>query len=426
MRIPEIFKINLGTFNLLLILDFTLILLCKILTKYRFFNLQIAILNIYIKNFKVRNGMIIILLANSYSQQRDKKNEYNILKKFYLKNLINRNEEIARIGCLSVIRSDLEFTKKLLIHCKKKKFLFYFLKAIYNSRKQPFIDYLSFVKVAEYCKNKKISIENYMKVSCNVVGYNKKITNKHRKIYIRNFTFDKNNNNENNCFILISCDLDFFDIFSNHYVSNFRKFNNQTIHFHIVSNKPKYDIIDKFNALSQSYKNLGLSIEKEQRKNKVYITMSRFLVSLRLMEHYKLSVFINDIDLTPCFNMNSIIKKISTTKSNVGFYDENQKLPWTRFAAGLCFFKYKDKQSAEFLKKLSGFYAYKIRNYKNLFWSTDQLGLGLVQNKMNKKLKIFNFFNYKKILNFDKILSVPRGLALKKIKIKFANKKFDE
>ena len=71
--------------------------------------------------------MIIILLANSYSQQRDEKNEYNILKKFYLINLIKRNEEIARIGCLSVIRGDLEFTKKLLTHCKKKKnFILFF------------------------------------------------------------------------------------------------------------------------------------------------------------------------------------------------------------------------------------------------------------------------------------------------------------
>ncbi len=89
--------------------------------------------------------------------------------------------------------------------------------------------------------------------------------------------------------------------------------------------------------------------------------------------------------------MNLIVKKISTKKYNVGFYDEHQKIPWTRFAAGACFFKYKDKQSSKFLKKLTNFYDYKIKYHKQLFWSTDQFGLALIQNIMNKKLKIFNF-----------------------------------
>ena len=415
----------LNIINPLFLFNFLLIYLCKILTKYRFFYFQIVILNIYTICFKGRDSKLIMLLANSYSQQRDVKNEYNTLKKFYLLNTIKNNDDIARIGYLSVIQSNFQFTKRLLIDNKNNKILFFFLLAIYNSRKPPFIDYHSFIKVADLFKKKKFPIENYIKVSSNIIGYNKKIIIKNREVYLRNFLFDEKNKKKN-CFILISCDLDFFDIFSEHYVSNFRKLNDQIIHFHIVSNNLKKEIINKFNILNNTYKNLGLSIEKEQKKNKVYITMSRFLVSRQLMQYYKSDVFINDIDTTPCYNMNLIIKKITTKKYNVGFYDEHQKLPWTRFAAGVCFFKYQDKQSLKFLKKLTNFYDYKIKYNKQLFWSADQFGLGLIQNIMNNELKIFNFYNHRNILNFNKILYVPRVLALKKIKSKFKNRKLDE
>lgn len=418
----------LNIINPLFLFNFLLIYLCKILTKYRFFYFQIVILNIYTICFKGRDSKLIMLLANSYSQQRDVKNEYNTLKKFYLLNTIKNNDDIARIGYLSVIQGNFQFTKKLLIDNKNNKILFFFLLAIYNSRKPPFIDYHSFIKVADFYKKKKFPIENYIKVSSNIVGYNKKKIIKRRKFYLRNFIIGEENKNKNkkNCFILISCNLEFFDIFSEHYVANFRKFNDQIVHFHIVSNNSKKEIINKFNILNNSYKNLGLSIEKEQKKTKVYITMTRFLISRQLMEYYKSDVFINDIDLTPCYNMNLIIKKISTKKYNVGFYDEHQKIPWTRFAAGVCFFKYKDKQSSKFLKKLTNFYDYKIKYYDQLFWSADQFGLALIQNIMNKKLKIFNFYDYKNILDFNKIVYVPRTLALKKIKSKFNNRKIDE
>jgi hypothetical protein len=425
MRILEIFKMILNIINPLFLFNFFLIYLCKILTKYRFFYFQIIILNIYIIFFKGRDSKLIMLLANSYSQQREVKNEYNTLKKFYLLNIIKTNEDIARLGYLSVIQNDFEFTKKLLIDNKSEKILFFFLSAIFNSRKPPFIDYHSFLKVVDCYKKKKITIENYIKLSSNIIGYNKKTIAKKRKVYLRNFIFNKKNKKKG-CFILISCDLNFFDIFSEHYVSNFRKLNDQIVHFHIVSNNSKKEIINKFNKLNNYYKNLGLSIEKEQKKNKVYITMSRFLVSRKLMQYYKSDVFINDIDLTPCYDMNLIIKKITTKKYNVGFYDEYQKIPWTRFAAGVCFLKYKDKQSLKFLKKLTNFYDYKIKYHEQLFWSADQFGLALIQNIMNKELKIFNFYDYKNILDFNKIVYVPRTLALKKIKSKFNNKKLDE
>jgi hypothetical protein len=117
---------------------------------------------------------------------------------------------------------------------------------------------------------------------------------------------------------------------------------------------------------------------------------------------------------------------MSNSKCNIGLYDADQRIPWTRFAAGICYFKYKDSFSINFLSKLSGFYNYKIKYYKKLFWSSDQLGLTIVYYSMKKKLKVLNFYKYKKLFNENIVFSVPKNLAIKKIKAKFENKKFDE
>lgn len=79
-----------------------------------------------------------------------------------------------------------------------------------------------------------------------------------------------------------------------------------------------------------------------------------------------------------------------------------------------------------FLSDLSGFYNYKIKYYKELFWSSDQLGLTIVHSSMKKKLKVLNFFKYKKLFNENIVFSIPNKLAVKKIKAKFEDKKFDE
>ena len=110
----------------------------------------------------------------------------------------------------------------------------------------------------------------------------------------------------------------------------------------------------------------------------------------------------------------------------MGLYDDDQRIPWTRFAAGICYFKYKDKISAQFLVKLSEFYNYKIKHYKNLYWSADQLGLTIAHYNLRRKMKVMNLFKYKKLFSMNKIIFVPRLLAIKKIKAKFKVKKFDD
>jgi hypothetical protein len=408
-------------------LDHLLIIFCKILLKYRFLLVSEKIIEFYLKILKTNNSKIGILLANICSQRRDVKKEQKILKKFFNLGLIKNEDEIARIGYCSVIVKDFLFLKKLIFITKNNKILNLYLIALNKSKNFQFINFSSYIKVGNYFKKKKLTTYyNYIKLCMNFFGYNKKIKSKENNIYIKKI-LTSNESNKKKCFVLISCDFKFFKIFSEHYILNFRLNNNHLIHFHIISNEPKLKIINEFDRLQKIYKNLGLSIELEKKKkNIVYITLSRFIMSNKLMNYYESDVFINDIDFTPNYNLDLIFKKMSNSKCNIGLYDADQRIPWTRFAAGICYFKYKDSFSINFLSKLSGFYNYKIKYYKKLFWSSDQLGLTIVYYSMKKKLKVLNFYKYKKLFNENIVFSVPKNLAIKKIKAKFENKKFDE
>ena len=407
--------------------DFLLIIFCKILLKYRFLLVSENIIEFYLKILKTNNPKIGLLLANICSQRRNVKKEQKILKKFFNLGLIKNDDEIARIGYCSVIVKDFLFLKKLIFNTKNNKILNLYLIALNKSKNFRFINFSSYVKVGNFFKKKKLKhYQNYIKQCLNFFGYNKKIKLKENNIYIKKIlTSDKSNKKK--CFVLISCDFKYFKIFSEHYISNFRLNNSHLIHFHIISNEPKLKIINEFDRLQKIYKNLGLSIESEKKKkNIVFITLSRFIVSNKLMNYYESDVFINDIDFTPTYNLEPIFKKMSNSKCNIGLYDADQRIPWTRFAAGISYFKYQDKFSINFLSDLSGFYNYKIKHYKELFWSTDQLGLTIVHCSMKKKLKVLNFFKYKKLFNENIVFSIPNNLAIKKIKAKFEDKKFDE
>ena len=402
-------------------LDFILILFFKLLFKYRFLFTLEKILKYYIEYFFVKNFKFILLLANTYSQLRNVKKEQSILKKSF-KYIKNDDEEIARLGYCSVIVKDFLFLKKLLIYTKKNKILNLYLRSLHKSRNTRFIDFASFLKVGYYYK-KKEPLKNYIKLCLNFSGYNKKNVRNLNSFHIKK----KQNILTKKCFVLISCDFDYFKIFSKYYIANFRLQNTHVVHFHIISNESRLEIINAFDSLQKKYNNLGLSIEKERiNKNIVYITLSRFLVAAKLINFYKSDVFVNDIDLTPKYNLDLIYDKMHHNNYNIGLYDDDQRIPWTRFAAGICYFKYKDKISSQFLVKLSEFYNYKIKNYKNLYWSADQLGLTIAHYNLRRKIKVMNLFKYKRLFNINKVLFAPRLLAIKKIKAKFKVKKFDE
>ena len=392
---------------------------CKILFKLRLINTLIIIVENYIAFSKTRYTKIHLLLADSYSQKRNVQKECGTLIKAYNFGLISKEDDIARIGYCCVIAKNKKFLRYLIKKTKNQILLNFFLKGLNINLEKNSYDISEYLKMNKYSNNIKTNV-NYINTCKNFDGYNK---NK-KKFNIKIKFLKKQKTSKP--IILISCDRSYFNIFAENFLTNFRNKNKNVVHFHVISNR-KNQIINKFDQLNSSYKNLGLSHEKpKKKKNKIYITMSRFLICSLIMKNYENDAFINDIDFSPNYKLDLIGETLKNKKFDVGFYDENQSLPWTKFAAGCCYFRYKSKLSNSFLKKLSCFYRYKLENPKNTFWTVDQLGLYLIASKMKNTIKILNFYQFSNILNFIKLIKVSKILEIKKINAKFNDGSVDE
>ena len=387
---------------------------------FRLIDVLIKIAEIYITISKTNYVKIYLKLADSYSQQRNVQKECSTLIKAYNFGLILKDDDIARIGYCCVIAKKKKFLKYLIRKTKNQILLNLYLKGLNINLEKNTYDISEYLKINKYSKNIKSNI-NFINICKNFDGYK---NNKKNKISIKIKFLRRQLTNKP--IILISCDLSYFNIFAENFLANFRNKNKNVVHFHVITSR-KDQLINKFNVLNSSFKNLGLSYEKpRKKKNKIYITMSRFLICSLIMKNYKNDVFINDIDFTPNYNLDSIIRTLINKKCDVGFYDENQKLPWTKFAAGCCYFRYKINFSNKFLRELFYYFSYKLENPKNTFWTVDQLGLYLIACKMKRTLKILNFYRFGNILNFNKLIKVSKILEIKKINTKFNDGSVDE
>ena len=400
-------------------IDLTIYTFCKILFRFRLIELLIIIIEIYITISKTKYFKIYLLLADSYSQKRNVQKECSILIKAYNFGLISKEDDIARLAYNCVIAKKRNFLKYLINKTKNQILLNYFLKGLNDNLKNKTYNISNYIKINKHSKKIKYN-HDYINICKNFDGFNKGKKKFNFKIkFLKRQLTDK-------AIVLISCDLAYFSIFAKNFIENFKNKNNNLVHFHVVTDS-KDELINKFNSLNSNFRNLGLSYEKPKKnKNKIFITMSRFLICSLIMKNYKNDVFINDIDFSPNYKLDLISKTLITNKYDVGFYDENQKVPWTKFAAGCCYFRYKRKLSNSFLNKLSCFYRYKLENPKNTYWTVDQLGLYLIASKMKKNFRILNFFQYKNIINFNKLIKISKLFEIKKINAKFRGDNINE
>lgn len=386
----------------------------KILFKFRLIEILIIIFENYLIISKTKYVKIYLLLADSYNQKRNIRNECDILIKAYKLGLIVKTDDIARLAYNCVIAKKYRFLNYLIKKNKKNILLNYYLKALKINFKKNKFNISNYLKVNKN-SNKIKSRYDFINICNNFDGYNKGKKKFNLKVqFLEQPLTDK-------AIVLISCDLNFFKIFAKNFLKKFRYKNNNVVHFHVITNR-KNELIDKFNSLNTNFGALGLTCEKsKKKKNKIFITMSRFLICSYIMKNYKNDVFINDIDFSPNYKLDLISKILIAKKSDVGLYDENQRIPWTTYAAGCCYFRYKRKLAIIFLNKLSCYYRYKLENPKYTFWTVDQLGLYLIVGKMKKNFKIMNFYNFKNIINFNKLLKVSKFLEIKKVTAKFKN-----
>ena len=400
-------------------IDLAIYIFGKILFKFRLIEILIIIIEAYVAITKTKYNKIYILLADSYSQKRNLQKECSTLIKAYNLGLISKDDDIARLGYSCVLAKKKIFLNYLIKKTKNQILLNHFLKAFKINLEKKTFDISNYIKINQY-SNKVKSNNDFVNICKNFDGYNKGQKKFGLKIkFLKKPFTDK-------AIVLIACDLAFFNILAKNFLKNFRNKNNNLVHFHVVTDR-KNELIKKFNSLNTNFRSLGLSYEKPKKmKNKIYITMSRFLICSLIMKKYENDVFINDIDFSPNYKLEVISKTLKAKKCDVGFYDENQRVPWTTFAAGCCYFRFKRKLLNNFLNKLSCYYRYKLENPKNTFWTVDQLGLYLIAKKMNKNFKILNFYHFRNIINFNKLIKISKFLEIKKINAKFKDGNLNE
>ena len=66
--------------------------------------------------------------------------------------------------------------------------------------------------------------------------------------------------------------------------------------------------------------------------------MSRFLICSLIMKSYENDVFINDIDFSPNYKLDLIGQILKNKNLMLVFMMKIKSLPWTKFAAGCCYF----------------------------------------------------------------------------------------
>ena len=231
-----------------------------------------------------------------------------------------------------------------------------------------------------------------------------------KNIINRNFLFTNYENNKN-YFILVSCDIKFFIIFSKFFINQIRKNSDVLMHFHIVG---KYN--SKYNKLLYSlktkYNYLNFTFDKLNKFSIGDTSSSRYLIAKDLMNLYSKDVLISDIDLSYYFSTDSIITRIKNSNYDYALYLTRSSLPWERFAAGISFFKYKNKNSEIFLSHVAKYILFtKFKNF--CFWGAETMGLLFSHANINS-YKI-RFLDLSKYISLDKvILKVPKTLLFKK------------
>ncbi len=151
---------------------------------------------------------------------------------------------------------------------------------------------------------------------------------------------------DNSIIVLVSCDYSYFEIFSKYFCKRIRKKNSHTILFFVVARdlEEVSKIVTFARQLEQYgdievYPKIGVHDEyKHDVDFGLLASVERFIIANDVMRKRKTSVLILDIDLDSNFSIQALVRGL---KSDVSFaVDSAAVVPWGRYSAGICYFKY--------------------------------------------------------------------------------------
>ncbi|MDA1330217.1 MAG: hypothetical protein O3B43_04005 [Chloroflexi bacterium] len=218
--------------------------------------------------------------------------------------------------------------------------------------------------------------------------------------------------------VLISCSEGYLDVFSDYFIRTFRRKNSNIIHFHVLAEDVE-TTRDYLVALKERHSNIRYSIEAISGKSQTYITLARYLICRDLMRRYNSDVLISDIDLRVDFDLRPICRELKSKNFDFGLCDAGYSVPWAKFAAGLSYFRVANHATDVYLELLS---TYLTTVYSDGgFWTMDQTGMLMAHECMQARGHDFKMLNLYGLIDFRRLITVPKQLQRRKIKCKFRN-----
>lgn len=184
-------------------------------------------------------------------------------------------------------------------------------------------------------------------------------------------------NREVDTVVLVSCDLSYFLIWSEHFCKSLRRQSVNVIHFALVNDADS----DRAEALRHSKKlqrfgPIRLSYHSANGANPGLLSsVYRFMIASDIMREVRCNVVIADIDSSfpSGFVLDRVVRNMS---AEIGFtLNERCFVPWARMNAGLCGFRYSGN-SLSFLNSLKAYLRMAMDNGAS--WTIDQAAIGTV------------------------------------------------
>ena len=225
-------------------------------------------------------------------------------------------------------------------------------------------------------------------------------------------------NREVETIVLVSCELSYFLIWSEHFCKSLRQQNVNVVHFALVNDADS----DQAEALRHSKKlqrfaPIRLSYHPAYGANPGLLSsVYRFMIASDIMREVKCNVVIADIDSS--FPSGFVVDRVVRSMSaEIGFtLNERCFVPWARMNAGLCGFRYSGN-SLSFLDSLKAYLRMAMDNGAS--WTIDQAAIGTVWAWWSNETNVSNLHDFGQDYLIHK--SLPKRLERKKFVAKSQN-----
>jgi hypothetical protein len=221
----------------------------------------------------------------------------------------------------------------------------------------------------------------------------------------------------NETLVLVSCDVEYFIIWSQYFCKILRRRNSNRVLFMVVidSDSDRDRVSEQALDLAD-FGSVEVEIHSISGKIGVAASVFRFLVALRLMLEYRDNVMILDIDSCPAFRVDCLVSEMD---SDLGFtVDEGSFVPWARLNAGLCAFKY-GVDACTFLAVLRSYIEFALRDGAD--WTVDQASLFVAWNWWTQRSGSTRIHDFSGDFSSRRQTATPRRLQRRKIAAKAVN-----